>query len=997
MATRNKHNFSVDFTNTMASWDAETSPYSTGTPQASPSRPAQDPIRRDYGALWSAPFGRWDYGLPPEPGRTTSPGDRAPNSLIEGYSFKTYVDFNISRDGTVTNNYSPETLNPVSALISRDFSQRPRLVVNSAGTEEFYGNEAPYGYVRQRIRIEANLDLLPQGGIIRTYAAGDSDTGFSLGDYPDAADIEAWRNWCVENYYGREVGGSQQGYYKTYVDHCSTYDSPYTPLEEQLSPNDRVAATTHFEYNYYIKGYETTLSAEPVESERIVPHIYTMYFEKARGMGIEGAQDVPAGSPSVADGNYNEDYLYSDFVTLSRSLSKVFMNTMRLERFNSFADPRSSVVIRPRQEKAGESDAGEYFEKWTGQYNRIYNPVAGSGYPSPRRVENLNLINSKYKNLLFTRNAAEESQVYNRYNVLFPMYSQVRFPLVYSQFMGSLAGTQGDRAAFLTANTSTIARVWDGYHGAQQREYLSEYLLKVNFAENHQSGDNILATEGNITNGTERTAFRIADMFENLDSSRTAAGANIRFVEDFASFRTTMGVTTAENPADDRRFIIDTNIEEDDDERIIDLDSGISYNAFADNMIEHLQLLSQAYLRRYTEMLEGAPSYTAPLYYRVNKYQRLNGQRGNLIQTVIVPQYTVVKDKIFNYIDTQLRYENDYEYDITVYNVIVGSKYRFTELYLPVYTDDGAIIRDQIQYFGPPILAQQTPRDRARLSFDQPDGTRVSVATAEPDSFEAIADFAPVVATDVVGGVTERPQLSGNGSAFFAEIEVVVEPSIVVVEAPYIGSGYPWMPTADTSFGIGTILDDPGVSPNVQIIPYRGVNNKMLFNLTTGTGRELKVPITLSAAENAYIQRLRGNNGGANGLSVIYENEEPSKAFEIYRLSSLPSSYADFFNNQIAYIPTDDKTIGYRAGSAVSYVDDMQPNTRYYYMFRSIDIHGHYSYPSEIYEIELIDDSGAVYPRVRVVDPASMQNRKASQKNLKRFFTNQTPTFSETI
>ena len=54
-------------------------------------------------------------------------------------------------------------------------------------------------------------------------------------------------------------------------------------------------------------------------------------------------------------------------------------------------------------------------------------------------------------------------------------------------------------------------------------------------------------------------------------------------------------------------------------------------------------------------------------------------------------------------------------------------------------------------------------------------------------------------------------------------------------------------------------------------------------------------------------------------------------------------------------------------------------------MFRSIDIHGHYSYPSEIYEVELIDDSGAVYPRVRVVDPTDMQSRKTSQKNLKRF------------
>ena len=117
----------------------------------------------------------------------------------------------------------------------------------------------------------------------------------------------------------------------------------------------------------------------------------------------------------------------------------------------------------------------------------------------------------------------------------------------------------------------------------------------------------------------------------------------------------------------------------------------------------------------------------------------------------------------------------------------------------------------------------------------------------------------------------------------------------------------------------------------------------------------------------------------------VDENEEPSRAFEIYRLSSPPSSYADFFNNQIAYIPTDDKSIGYRAGNAVSHIDDLLPNTRYYYMFRSIDIHGHYSYPSEIYEVELIDDSGAVYPRVRVVDPTDMQSRKTSQKNLKRF------------
>ena len=95
-------------------------------------------------------------------------------------------------------------------------------------------------------------------------------------------------------------------------------------------------------------------------------------------------------------------------------------------------------------------------------------------------------------------------------------------------------------------------------------------------------------------------------------------------------------------------------------------------------------------------------------------------------------------DKIFEYVDSQLRYENDYEYEITLYNVVIGSKYRFTELYLPTYTDDGAIIDEQVQYFGPPILAQQSPNDRSRLSMERPDGSRVSVATAEPDTLKRL-------------------------------------------------------------------------------------------------------------------------------------------------------------------------------------------------------------------------------------------------------------------
>jgi hypothetical protein len=384
-------------------------------------------------------------------------------------------------------------------------------------------------------------------------------------------------------------------------------------------------------------------------------------------------------------------------------------------------------------------------------------------------------------------------------------------------------------------------------------------------------------------------------------------------------------------------------------------------------------------------MLEGAKSFSCPMYYRVNKYQRLNGQRGSLIQTIIIPQYTVVKNKLFSYIDTQMRYENSYEYEIIGYDVIIGSKYRFTELFLPTYTDRGAIIDGKIEYFGPPVLAQRSPSDRRFLSEERSDGTRVSLGTAEPDAVEAISSFAPVLATDTVGGVVQNALLEGSGNPFFAEIEVVVEPSIVVAEVPYIANGYSWMPAADTSFGIGTILDDPGISPNVRVIPYRGVDNKILFNLETGIGQEFNLPISISSREEQYYARLQENSDGENGPLVFYENDDPAAAFEIYRISSYPATYRDFENNMIANIPTDDRLVGYRRGASVSYVDDIVPNTKYYYMFRSLDIHGHYSYPSEIYEVEMIEDAGAVYPRVRVVDPLQDQSKKTLQKNLKRF------------
>ena len=52
------------------------------------------------------------------------------------------------------------------------------------------------------------------------------------------------------------------------------------------------------------------------------------------------------------------------------------------------------------------------------------------------------------------------------------------------------------------------------------------------------------------------------------------------------------------------------------------------------------------------------------------------------------------------------------------------------------------------------------------------------------------------------------------------------------------------------------------------------------------------------------------------------------------------------------------------------------PNKKYYYTFRAKDPHDHVSNPTDVYEVELIDEKGAVKPIIRIIsmDPPEIKN-----------------------
>lgn len=157
------------------------------------------------------------------------------------------------------------------------------------------------------------------------------------------------------------------------------------------------------------------------------------------------------------------------------------------------------------------------------------------------------------------------------------------------------------------------------------------------------------------------------------------------------------------------------------------------------------------------------------------------------------------------------------------------------------------------------------------------------------------------------------------------------------------------------------IMDNPPVAPEVEIIPFRGVQDKIRIFLTSGVGSYDFHPISIEQEEGEEIEKLRIAQDIEEDEKVRFESDDAARSFIVYRMESKPKNYQDFQSSLIREISTG-------RYPSVALDDKIKPNKKYYYCFKSIDIHDHYSYPSFVYEVELVSDSGAVYPLIRTVE-----------------------------
>lgn len=343
--------------------------------------------------------------------------------------------------------------------------------------------------------------------------------------------------------------------------------------------------------------------------------------------------------------------------------------------------------------------------------------------------------------------------------------------------------------------------------------------------------------------------------------------------------------------------------------------------------------------RNFVDISDGQKCHSETICYKVLKY----AGGGDPIQTIWLPNTNEID--VIKYVDTQVKFDKEYTYEVFACQMIIGTEYEYVKYTMPVsYLG--------VDFGDPPPFDGEEVTDRDIFKTDY--GNRLFVAAEERQA----------VNTDV---------------NYKANIYLQSTPSVKIAEVPFFSS-------------VGKVIDDPPVFPNVDMIPYRGVKDKILINLSPTVGEYELQPVVFNNNEQLIVDDIRNTKDLFSDEPITFTTDDYVSRYEIYRMETPPEKIEDFSQNLRNVLTVSASN---RGVSSASFVDDIEPNKEYYYTFRTIDIHGKVSNPSAIYRLIMVENSGAVYPLLEVYE-IGQEKPKEISKSLKKLL-NIKPRLSQTI
>jgi hypothetical protein len=646
------------------------------------------------------------------------------------------------------------------------------------------------------------------------------------------------------------------------------------------NPPPTTPAYINPEYNFYNGVYEKAIAENNIP-ETVLPNMYVYSLMTAEPFDM-GANPAWQEGPEKVRVSAGRDQLVDNpDPRRAAELQGDYDKLITLDEFDKNFLPRTD-----------DPDFVRYLDE--------YGAAISSGSVSVDMYANLDRKNAS------TITPAGDMDIYPKFNTAkhaFPMYIEVGMPTNAVGNFGKLAEKTGTSAGFMSSLTTT-------QFDTKELHFSTDGLLTTAGDGNPFEIDEARAAPEMTSNLFSRQASKVYDFddwFDNIASSAILAVLTQKGIdfpvgvseEDCLDHMTQLAVSGMRNSM---RQAAATNV--------------LSYKDYA---------------------LAAKPMCQAEtIIFELSKFKKTGDNNYALVQNYFFPNtsYTDVID----YVDTQVKYNQIYRYELTGYAVVYGAKYRFRTQRYVVGADDGGF----------------RARPGADLNFTF--------------NVETIPDLK----------IVEYPIFNGRWMRSQGEDRLVG------------GLNYPDV----------KVMDRPPMPPEYSVFPYKTDHEQILINLQPGGGafmgdRAVKY-IALSEDDEENFRQLsfyqkRVENFGLKQGHLEFRSEGGGEVttMEVYRTTDLASGlltsdliYKNFEGrlhkildiNQDSELPDED------LASAFDLMDTLVPNTKYYYTFRSRDIHDHVSNPSAIYQVELLYDKGFYAPEIKIYNPPEAKLKKPIKK-----------------
>ena len=655
-------------------------------------------------------------------------------------------------------------------------------------------------------------------------------------------------------------------------------------------------------YNFYNKTYESALS-NPLIDEKVLPNMY-IYQNHSQGERWQRMNRPPWSSTPQNDEEREEDDIYGEqdkLITLGE-FTKITAPAL--------ADPGDSPEKREQHER----------------FVRYLERIAQINQNNAQEIsfEFQSALAEKYYNTAPAGSSLRIFEDFNPKKRSFPMYIEIGMPLAPPGAIGQALGSVYRSAAL----SNTYIDMKDDAES-----------LPFNLQTQKLTVQNSQVTQIPITSLDQNLkVFEIEDYFNKLKSNALDAargGRNPRNVKAYGQLETRrLGFGQTTDALKNALYgwakgeVVKYGEFTKATHKFCKTSETILYKLTKYRVSDGVEELQNFYF----------PNATTTLGWIDLRNQRPPDGSKDMGFTQDAPPQDNTLPELLRFVDTQVKYNTNYRYELRAVQAVVGSRFRFRRR-----------LRD----------VSGTPKiNKVFYSFN--------VETLPLIKMVEI----PILVRETFAQAFEQGLESDVNSTFYPDVYIVDRPPM------------------DPALQIYPYRSDPN---RVLILPITQGGEAL-----ADRAKE-PLPFTPEQKEQAdnFIQRqntVLSYFVPPGKVEFKNEGEEEVRKIYIYRTQEITQNPVDQTELYSAFYDAPPHRIlnldsGEEEGNSVQsfdMIDDIQPNQKYYYTAKSVDNHGQFSPPSQILEVEMVSDKGLFIPRIGIYDPPPPSPR-TFKKDLTRF------------